>query len=74
MVKDESGEIYVFKLRRYKCENCQKIHTEIPDCIMPYKQYSKKVISDVCSGKCDYYVVDNATVWRWKSKNTPNLQ
>lgn len=69
-VLNESGEKYIFRLRRFRCDNCQKLHTEIPDCIIPEKQYSKKVIEDILGGKCNYYVADNSTVWRWKNCNT----
>lgn len=70
IVMDETGEKYIFRLRRFRCENCKKIHTEIPDCIIPHKQYSKKAINAVCNGECSYYIADNATVWRWKNLNT----
>lgn len=69
-VIDESGTEYTFSLLRFRCDNCRKLHTEIPDCIIPYKQYGQKVINDVLSGRCDYYVVDDSTVWRWKNQNT----
>ncbi len=72
---DESGIEYIFNLRRFRCGNCQKIHTEIPDCIIPHKQYSQKVIEDILDGKCDYYVADDSTVWRWKKlQYTPDMQ
>ena len=69
-VLDEAGEKYIFRLRRFWCNNCKKLHSEIPDCIIPYKQYGQKVINDVLNGRCDYYVVDASTVWRWKNQNT----
>ena len=69
-VKDEAGTEYVFSLRRFHCESCQKIHLELLDCITPYKQYGSQVINDVISGRCDYYVADNSTIWRWKNQNT----
>lgn len=66
-VKDENGTEYIFSLRRFQCGNCQKLHLEMPDCIVPYKQYSKKVIDDVLNGRCNYYIVDTSTVWHWKN-------
>ena len=72
-VKNESGKEYTFNLRRFYCDNCQKIHLEIPDCIAPYKQYGKKVIDDVIGEKCDYYVADDSTVWRWKNQQNTHL-
>lgn len=44
IVKDIIGEQYVFSLRRMKCEKCNVIHTEIPDCIIPHIMISKSVI------------------------------
>mgnify|MGYP003161019235 CR=1 FL=1 len=41
-VKDISGEEYIFSLRRMRCEECHIIHTEIPNCMIPHKQYSKE--------------------------------
>lgn len=65
-VKNEIGEEFIFNLRRFRCGECKKIHLEIPDFITPHKQYSKKAIDNIISGKCDYYIVDNSTVYRWK--------
>lgn len=67
---DESGIEYIFMFRRFRCDNCKKLHTEIPDCVIPYKQYSRKAIKKILNGACDYYVVDVSTVWRWKNANT----
>lgn len=73
-VKDISGEQYVFSLRRMRCEKCSVIHTEIPDCIIPHKQYSKNAIDTAIKGQCDYYTMENSTVFRWKKQNIPELQ
>lgn len=67
-IKNEIGKEFVFRLRRFRCENCKKIHLEIPDIITPHKQYSRQAINNIMSGKCDYYIVDNSTVYRWKNK------
>lgn len=64
-VIDISGEEYIFSLRRFVCIECGKIHTEIPDCIVPKKRYFKDSILAAVSGKCDYYVMDNSTIYRW---------
>ena len=70
IVLDESGEKYIFRLRRFRCENCQKLHIEIPDCIAPHKQYGKNVIDNILNGECDYFIADASTIWRWKNCNT----
>ena len=74
IVKDIIGEQYVFSLRRMKCEKCNVIHIEIPDCIIPHKQYSKDAINTAIKGQCDYYTMENSTVFRWKKQNIPELQ
>lgn len=73
-VKDISGEQYVFSLRRMRCETCNIIHTEIPDCIIPHKQYSRNAINTAIKGQCDYYIMEDSTVFRWKKQNIPELQ
>ena len=65
-IKDLYGETYTFSLRRFRCEKCQKIHIELPDCFVPHKIYSRKSIENVTNGKCDYYIADDSTVRRWK--------
>lgn len=37
-------------LQRYKCPECNKLHTVIPKNICPYKHYKKTVIRDVIYG------------------------
>lgn len=73
-VKDISGKQYIFSLRKMKCEKCNVIHTEIPDCIVPHKQYSKNAISMAIKEQCTYYIMEDSTVFRWKKENIPDLQ
>lgn len=65
VVKDISGEEFVFSLRRFTCSNCRKVHTEIPDCIVPRKRYFKDAIVAAVEEKCDYYIMDDSTIYRW---------
>lgn len=46
---DEDGERVTLIIRRMKCSSCSKIHHELPDCIVPYKQYSVAVIETLLS-------------------------
>lgn len=34
-------------LRRFRCSSCHSYHTELPDCLVPYKHYEAEVISGV---------------------------
>ena len=39
--------IIVLLLRRLRCRHCKKLHTELPDFLVPYKRYSRECIEDV---------------------------
>lgn len=49
-VHTRSGGKIVLLLRRLRCTQCKKLHTELPDFLLPYKRYSRKSIEDVLSG------------------------
>lgn len=34
-------------IRRFRCDNCQSYHNELPDCLVPYKHYEAEVIAGV---------------------------
>jgi hypothetical protein len=38
-------------IRRLYCETCKRIHHELPDCVVPYKRYSKEVIENIVYGQ-----------------------
>jgi len=60
-----------FYIRRLRCPGCRKIHHEIPDCLIPYKRYSAKVIEKVISrgpgGGVAGYPCEESTEKRLKS-------
>lgn len=37
-------------IRRLRCENCGRIHRELPDFIFPYKRYEADIIQGVAEG------------------------
>lgn len=37
-------------IRRLRCDNCGRIHRELPSFILPYKQYEARIIRGVISG------------------------
>lgn len=43
----EKRRVYI---RRLQCENCGKIHRELPSFILPYKRYDARIIQGVVSG------------------------
>jgi len=46
-----SGERKVLIIRRLRCSECNRIHHELPDIIVPYKRYSSEAIENIISRK-----------------------
>lgn len=67
MVRDSSGNKYIFALRRLYCTHCNLLHTEIPDCIEPYKRYFVLTMEAVKDGTIDYCAADSKTIAAWKT-------
>ena len=47
-------------IRRLRCEKCDKIHHELPDCIVPYKRYSASAIEAITTVSAKKICSDNA--------------
>ena len=67
-VVESSGAVRWFRLRRLKCTNCERLHLELPDFMIPKKHYDARVIEDVLSGQSDSCPADDSTIRRWRSK------
>lgn len=50
MVRTKNGETKRIKIRRLKCASCNMIHRELPDYILPFKQYELDIIRGVIEG------------------------
>ena len=63
------GEVIRLYLRRFRCETCNKLHTEIPNIIQPYKHYDSETIQTVLDGNADSAgcPADESTIRRWKA-------
>ena len=73
IVIDDSGDESIFIIQRAKCKECGAVHTVLPDCIAPYKSYSKETIDGVKDGSIDWCAADDSTIFRWTHKTTPYL-
>ena len=77
LVKGKDGTRYEIKLKRYRCKNCGKIHRQIPDKILPYKQYEAEIIQGVVEGSITPFLLDfedypcEMTMKRWREKYIP---
>ena len=66
--KQSSGSKRRYQIRRLKCPDCGKTHTELPDFLHPYKHYEAEVIQnelDEISPSC--CGADDSTIRRWRT-------
>jgi hypothetical protein len=69
------GKKQWYLINRLKCTNkkCHKLHNELPDCIVPYKQYGEEIIEDVIEEVItpddleteDYPCEETMNHWKW---------
>jgi len=65
---DTAGIKQKLKIRRLKCEKCERIHHELPDCIVPYKLHCAETIENVIEGKnvdvpCERRTIRRVLAW-----------
>lgn len=48
--KHEGGSRDYLCIRRFRCSSCGRLHTELPDVLLPYKHYEAEVVSGVLDG------------------------
>ena len=61
-----SGNIEILVIRRLRCNDCRKIHHELPDMIVPYKRHCAETIENVISGEAVDICCDFVTEYRIK--------
>lgn len=67
------------QIRRLRCVDCGKVHREIPDYILPYKQYEAEIVNGVVAGliTCETFGYEDypceMTMQRWRSQNLQYL-
>jgi uncharacterized protein YbaR (Trm112 family) len=57
-----------YRLRRLVCESCGKLHTELPDCMQPYKHYEADAIQAEIDGSQENPLADDNTLKRWRNE------
>lgn len=50
ILKTKGGKAKKIIIRRLRCISCKSLHREIPDSIVPYKEYESEVIKGVIDG------------------------
>lgn len=83
MSKLEGGAKRWLIICRFRCGSCKALHTEIPDCLAPYKHYQIESISGVIDGVIiqddleseDYPCLDTMRLWlAWFTQNLERLE
>ena len=81
--KLEGGVKRWLVIRRFRCTSCKTLHTELPDCLTPYKHYQTEVLSGVIDGiitandlECeDYPCFDTMRIWlTWFTQNMQRIE
>jgi len=65
---DSSGVKETLVIRRLCCDDCRKIHHELPDMIIPYKRHCAETIENVVAGEvtdvcCDFVAEHRIKKW-----------
>jgi len=78
IVRKKGGHKHWVTIRRLRCVDCHKIQRELPDYILPYKQYHSAIIQGVLKGAITSDTIDyedypcEMTMRRWaRKKHTP---
>lgn len=71
-LKKEGGEEEWFNIPRAYCKKCKRLRRLLPDFMLPYRQYSKDIISGVLKGQISEIDLEyedypcGVTIDRWK--------
>ena len=63
---DRDGVKIILIIRRLYCQKCERIHHELPDCIVPYKRHCAETIEEIASSgaKAEGPVKDSRSLQR----------
>ena len=70
VVFDEMVQIY--RVRRFVCGVCGKMHTELPETVIAHSHYGKKCIKAAVAGDVSRCYADASTISRWKKRYGQN--
>lgn len=71
-VKTKNGKKSRVRIFRFQCKSCGKVHRELPEDILPYKQYEKEIVEGVREGLISSEVLgfedypSESTMDRWR--------
>lgn len=59
-----SGEKSTLIIRRMRCKQCNKVHHELPDILVPYKRYDAASIEEIVTKPNPAVAADESTLYR----------
>jgi hypothetical protein len=63
-----AGDKRTLVIRRLRCQECRRIHHELPDFLVPYKHYESSCVEQAASKNATLSVAaDESTLFRWRS-------
>lgn len=71
-VRTAYGKRYEVSIERYICTKCRFIHRELPDYLIPYKHYEKRIIDGFIFGNLSSDMLEyedypcSMTIQNWK--------
>lgn len=71
IVRGKYGKKRFIEIRRLRCENCRRLHSELPNYILPYRHYRRDIIEGFVDGSLsqqDLYYEDypcESTINEW---------
>lgn len=74
IVRTKNQVVNYIQIRRFQCEKCCAVHRELPEEILPYKQYEAEIIFGVIEGliTCETLGFEDypceMTMNRWRSQ------
>lgn len=63
---DNAGEAADLIIRRLRCQDCRRIHHELPDILVPYKRHASESIEAAVTGDDACVAADESTIRRWR--------
>lgn len=51
-----------YSLRRFRCKLCDKVHHELPSCLLPKKRYETEIYEHVIVGQTDGMKCEEKTI------------
>jgi len=66
-VIDNAGKEVRFQIRRLHCIKCNRIHHELPNCVVPYKRHCAETIENIIKGDsqvpCEIKTISRILAW-----------